>query len=86
MLRLGKTDIGGVEKVEREPFLPGAHRSRRVHLKFWGVQTNPDTYTQHINKLCKSLPLPLDSERRNRFKKKLSDRWTTEHKGRDSSY
>lgn len=34
-------DRGGVEKVES-----GAHRSRRrVHqLKFWGVQTDGDTY------------------------------------------
>lgn len=45
MLRLGKTDRGGVEKVEREPFLPDAYRSRRrVHqLKFLGVKTNGDT-------------------------------------------
>lgn len=86
MFRLGKT--GGIEKVEREHFFPGAHRSRRtVHqLKFWDVQTNGDTYTQRISKLCKSLPLPLDSKRRNRFKKKLSERWTMEQKGRDSSY
>lgn len=76
MLKLWRTDTGGAEKVEREPFLPGAHRSRRrVHqLKYWGVQTNGDTYTQNISKLCKSLPLPLNSKRRNRFKNKSSDR------------
>lgn len=45
MLRLGETDRGGVEKVEREPFLLDAYRSRRrVHqLKFLVVQTNGDT-------------------------------------------
>lgn len=42
---MGKTDRGGIEKVEREPFLPDAHRSRRrvYQLKFSGVQTNGDT-------------------------------------------
>lgn len=48
--------------------------------------TNKQWYLQHISKLCKSLPWPLDSKMRNRFKKKLSDRWSMEHKGRDSSY